>query len=128
LWFARYDGVTGRPLEFDRWSHCIVRTDKGLAAYDGSYASRVTRQTRPHSSTSSSSRSRPFAPDDPIGPERYSHIVYASGLPMLRSHGPHLELDIYDSDTGRIATMTVPFPGGHRSFSTLTPEPLPASR
>jgi len=125
LWLARYDANSGKPLEFDRWSHCIVHTPAGLSIADHRYASRVIRRTHPHASTSSASSARPFSS---LKPGSYSHILYAGRVSRIRSSTGDVEVEIYHADDGHVATLTVPLPGGPTSYPTWTPVPLPITR
>lgn len=120
VWLARYDGATGRPLPFDRWSHSIARTGDGYGTVDADFASRSTRMMAPHSSTSSTSSRRPF---EPLEPGNYSHILYASGFPLIRPRGSEFDVEIHDVDAGLVAVLRVPYP------ETLPPrtEPVPES-
>jgi hypothetical protein len=124
LWLARYDGRTGQPLEFDRWSHSVVTTPAGDEVSDSRYASRSTRQTHPHSSTSSTSGVRPL---QAIDPGTYSHIVYSNSVPRVRSATGEVDVEVYHADDGQVATFHVPLPGGPTSYPTWTPDPLPAN-
>lgn len=123
LWLARYDALTGQPLPFDNWSHTIVRTPAGTQASDGRYASRMTRRSHPHTSTSSTSGDRPL---HPVDPDTYSHIVYASSVPRVRSATGEVEVDVYQLDAGLIGTLTAPLPGGPTTYPSWTPGALPA--
>jgi hypothetical protein len=124
IWLARYDGRTGEPLEFDRWSHCVVTTPAGDEVSDSRYASRSTRQTHPHSSTSSTSGVRPL---QAIDPGTYSHIVYSNSVPRVRSATGEVDVEVYHADDGHVATFKAPLPGGPTSYPTWAPGPLPAT-
>jgi hypothetical protein len=113
LWLSRYDATTGSPLEFDRWSHSVLTTPAGSHVYDSSYASRDSRRKIPHVSTSSTSSVRPFHSLE-IG--SYSHILYSSSVPRVRSSTGTVEVSIHHLDNGRVATFEVPLTGGPATY------------
>lgn len=125
LWLARYDAQSGQPLEFDWWSHSIVRTSDGQEIPDQRYALRLTRQTHPHTSTSSSSSARPFST---LKPGSYSHILYASQVSRVRSSDGHVEIDIYHADDGHVATLSAPLPVPATGYPAWTPDALPVTK
>ena len=120
IWLMRQDPRTGRPLDFDWWSHSSVIDEHGREVVD----------TDPHRDSfhaygsRSEGGSRPFSP---LEPQEYVGIVVHSELPLFRNRGETFTLRIHNTDGDVVARFAVPYKLPIQP-PTWVPEELPITK
>jgi len=122
VWLSRRDPQTGEFLDFQWWLRSEVTDAHGQKYRDSNARRQIisSRSSRGHSGT------RPF---DPARPSRHtadSVLVVSSTLPKFRS-GKVVDLDIYNTDGDKVATLPMPNPTPQPA-KEWEPEELPALR